>query len=586
MKEVRADARTLLRGTFDEVVQNMQAHFAQEDHAMLVGRKLSVDWSLTPALLISDIVRGAPPSHWMANLDDAYGRSAPLPIGAEEIPQEVADGCAFIRRDGMAIRFSYLAERLFAAGAEVPPAIAWECDIRPAETTLRTAWYEPSLAQRGVDFPMPPDRTLLSWTDALMRLRVLEESADWSMAWPTEAPLFDHVGDAYDLFDSLRAWYWARREGPNATESTATLLAGTMEKAAPRIIRWNRISDNEWILAITLRPCAALRRAGFTVKADGVDQSTLPIGRPTAIVPIVAADTIVTLSFTAARDSDGEIPNGTFLPRRLALRVNHQEVAHATLHSFARARADTPPQMGLQMFDSSCRDAILRIRHAQGSTLPPNPFDSAQLTLDSDKSLLRARLAANAWIFAMNGDIATLMTTITRAQDLRRLDGLSHHDLTALETFAESLTLGLAPDSIMHALRVRHALAAADLATDALVPACLAATGTGRFWAALDIAQAGVARATLGSSDEIVWRRACERLTVWCVDPLSHTVFGADPGVLLLSQRIAAEMGIDSNSPITAESPTATIDGRAAGGALRELQRILDPMTIPERNHS
>lgn len=98
----------------------MQANFAQEDHAMLVGRKLSVDWSLAPALLINDIMRGEPPSHWMALLDDAYGRSTALTLDAENTPQKILDGCALIKRQNKSIRFSYLAQRFFAAGSEVP----------------------------------------------------------------------------------------------------------------------------------------------------------------------------------------------------------------------------------------------------------------------------------------------------------------------------------------------------------------------------------------------------------------------------------------------------------------------------------
>ena len=592
---VPTDARTPLHGAFIDVIKNMQANFAQEDHAMLVGRKLSVDWSLTPALLINDIMRGEPPSHWMALLDDAYGQSAALTLEAENTPQEISDGCALIKGQNKAIRFSYLAQRIFAAGSEVPPAIEWECDVCPSETKMRTAWYEPNLAQRGVDFPMPPDRTLLSWNNELMRLRVIQESADWSMKWPPQVPIFDHVGDAYDLFDTLRAWHWARRDG-SIPQDTATLLAGATERSNPRVIHWSRTSDSEWILAITLRPCAAIRSAGFIVKADGVDGSTLPIGRPAVIVPIVAADTIVTISFQASQEqslgiTSGIIPSGTFLPRKIALVINNQEVAHASLHSFAQFSCDVPSNIDLQSTNSSWAEAISRIRQAQAlspsQTNSTNAFDEKELEIDtnadSGKSLLRARLAANAWTFAMRADIANLMSTISRAQDLRRNDSLGNHDLAALETFAESLTLGHAPDSAVNAIRVRHALAATDLTNDALAPACLAATGTGRFWAALDIANAGLSRTTAGSPDEAIWKSACTQLKVWCADPLSHTNFGADTGVLMLSQQIAFEQipsEPDTNLDASAisEPPTTTIDGKSAGAAYRKLQRILAPL--------
>jgi len=583
---VRADARTPLSGAFIDVIKNMQANFAKEDHAMLLGRKLSVDWSLAPALLINDIMRGEPPSHWMAFLDDAYGRSAALTLEAENTPREVFDGCALIKRQKKVIRFSYLAQRVFASGSEVPPAIEWECDVRPLETIMRSAWYEPNLAQRGVDFPMPPDRTLLSWTDQFMRLRVIEESADWSMKWPNQGPIFDHVGDAYDLFDALRAWHWAHSENQIPSDNAA-ISAYATERSTPRVTHWYRTNEHEWILAITLRQCAAIRRAGFIVKADGVDETTLPIGRPTVLVPIVCANTKVTISFCATHQPSGDIPSGTFLPMKIALRINNQEVACASLHSFAQYSADALPRIDLHDNNPAWQEAIVRIRQAQTSALSSTnsslAFDEKELAIDattnSFKSLLRARLAANAWTFAMRADIANLMSTINRAQDLRRNDGLGNHDLAALETFAESLTLGHAPDSAVNAIRVRHALAAADLPSDALVCACLAATGTGRFWAALDISHAGLSRSPLDSPDEEIWKLACAQLKVWCADPLSHTIFGADPGVLMLSQQIAFDHQPHSASLSESEVPSSTIDGKSAGAAYKILQQILAPVT-------
>ena len=431
-----------------------------------------------------------------------------------------------------------------------------------------------------------------------MRLRVIQESADWSMKWPAQEPIFDHVGDAYDLFDTLRAWHWARRDGLIPPE-IATLLSESTERSTPRIIHWSSTNDSEWILSITLRQCAAIRRAGFIVKADGIDGKTLPIGRPVVIVPIVAADTVVTISFEASQEEQLGIPSGTFLPRKIALVINKQEVAHALLHSFAQDSTDMPSNIDSQSTQSFWVDAITRIRQAQDSssspTLSASEFDKKDLaiesTTDSGKSLLRARLAANAWTFAMRADIANLMSTISRAQELRRHDSLGNHDLAALETFAESLTLGHAPVSAVNAIRVRHALAANELTNNALTPACLAASGTGRFWAALDIANAGLSRAVVGSADEAIWKSACAQLKVWCADPLSHTNFGADTGVLMLSQQIAFEqtpLSPDTHLDASAisEPPTTTIDGKSSGEAYRKLQEILAPLSQSSPNDS
>jgi hypothetical protein len=83
----------------------------------------------------------------------------------------------------------------------------------------------------------------------------------------------------------------------------------------------------------------------------------------------------------------------------------------------------------------------------------------------------------------------------------------------------------------------------------------------------------------LDSPDEEIWKLACTQLKVWCADPLSHTIFGADPGVLILSQQIA--FNHQSNAAFLSESevPSSTIDGKSAGAAYMKLQQILAPIT-------
>jgi hypothetical protein len=85
----------------------------------------------------------------------------------------------------------------------------------------------------------------------------------------------------------------------------------------------------------------------------------------------------------------------------------------------------------------------------------------------------------------------------------------------------------------------------------------------------------------LDSSDEEIWKLACAQLKVWCADPLSHTIFGADPGVLMLSQQIAFDH--QSNAAFLSESevPSSTIDGKSAGAAYMTLRQIL--ATIMQR---
>ena len=592
VEEGRPDSRALLHSAFVDLVQAMESEFAQEDHAMIVGRKFSVDWSLAAALLIADIVAGAPPAMWLAQLDDGYGHSAPLLGDSVDLPQEVADGCELLRRDGRAIRFEYLARRVLGTGAEVPAAITWQCEVSQSTATLRTAWYEPQLAQRGIDFPLPPDRTVLSWSDSFMRVRVLGESIDWSMHWPTTPPLFDHVGDAYDLFDGLRAWRWSTRGTTHGQHRARSAVLGSdgeplelsLERLPGRHFNWQRCAGDGWMLIIGLRPASAIRRAGYIVKADGVDESTIPIGRPQVLVPIVPPFTVVRVTFRPLTEAQDGFPQGAFLPTSLVMETSGMETASSSLHSFscdafsAGLGGNIAGNIAgnIEHIDPAWLESISRIRSAQESNSDAQPFSQSLVMGRSTQAILRARLAANAWTFAMHGDLENLMTTLNHSRDLSAANGLAHHELTALQTFAESLVLSHAPDASLDALRVRHAIAATQIAQRALADACLAATGSGRFWAALDIAQAALAHSCDESPHARLWQEARQQLLPWCASPAAHIAFGSDPAVLLFGESIAGQWLDRCPRPSSTVSPPDSVDGLAAGDARRVLKRILD----------
>ncbi len=581
MQEESAGARPLLHGAFDDLVRSMQERFAQEDHAMLVGRKFSVDWSLTPALLMREIIAGAPSNHWGRVLDDGYGESCGLPTDVDSLPPEVARGCAYLVSHADTLQFDYLAERTRGSGAEVPAAIAWKCMIDRDALRMRTMWHEPQLGLRGSDFPLPADRTLLEWDDRTMRVRVIGESVDWQVEWPREAPIFDHVGDAYDLFDTLRAWHWAKRSTSATCHASTHAAQPRDERTAYRRAHWSRESANTWTLSMQLRPTEAIRRAGFVVQADGATSAFLPKGRPDARVQIVAENTYLNIAFTShTLASAAPATLGVFLPSRMSLHLNGEEIAHATFRTITVDVASDEATPDPLAPTSGWSDAIMRIRLAQESPVAPAPFPTALLSGRWPEAVVRARLTANAWIFAIRGDIQSLMETLTTAQELRHQDDLSHHDLPALETFAESINIARGSDAVIQAIAARHAFAATELSDDELAPACLAATGEGRFWAALDIARAACRRHESGSLHAPQWREAQRLLVAWRDDPSTHIAFGADPAVLLLAERLNRDRIPRQGASQTNAPPQFTVDGRAAGAAYKALAQALQPIVL------
>lgn len=582
VQEESAGARPLLHSAFDDLVQSMQQRFAKEDHAMLVGRKFSVDWSLTPALLMCEIIAGAPPEHWCRVLDDGYGESSELPTDVESVPPEVARGCSFLLSHANELQFEYLAERAYGTGAEVPSAIEWRCLLDGEAVRMRTMWYEPQVSLRGSDFPLPADRTLLEWNDRTMRVRVIGESVDWQVEWPTAGPLFDHVGDAYDLFDTLRAWHWAKRSPSDACARRAPATQTHDDGAVHRRARWSRENASTWTLSMLLRPAEAIRRAGFVVHVDGDASETLPRARPDARVSIVAENTLLKIVFTAHEPpcdtSTRASTRGVFLPSRISLHLAGEEIAYATIRAITigdpsdRASPDPLAPTG------AWSDAIMRIRLAQESPATPAAFPTTLLSRRWPEGVVRARLAANAWIFALRGDIPSLMETLTTAQIIRQRDGLAHHHLAALATIAESINIANGSDAVINAIAVRHAFAATELSDEALAPACLAATGSGRFWAALNIARAALMRCESESPLASQWKTVEAHLVRWRDEPALHIAFGADPAVLLLGERMNRDHIVRPESSQGDAPPQGTIDGRAAGAAYEVLEQTLQPL--------
>lgn len=549
---------------------------------MLVGRKFSVDWSLTPALLMREIIAGAPPEHWCRVLDDGYGESSELPTEVACPPAEVARGCSFLASHAHALQFEYLAERTYGTGAEVPAAISWKCLVDDETVRLRTMWHEPQISLRGSDFPLPADRTLLEWNSRTMRVRVIGESVDWQVEWPTEGPLFDHVGDAYDLFDTLRAWHWAKRSPLGARKDETPERQARSDSAVARRARWSREGQNKWTLSMLLRPAEAIRRAGFIVQADGGASELLPQRRPDARVPIIAENTLLEIEFTAheplTADSIHKSTHEIFLPRRISLHLGGEEIAQATFRAIAIDDSSESASPDPLAHTSAWSDAIMRIRLAQESPVAPAPYPTTLLSRRWPEAVVRARLTANAWIFALRGDIPSLMETLTAAQIKRQRDGLAHHHLAALATFAESINIAQGSDAVINAIAVRHAFAATELADEALVPACLAATGSGRFWAALNVARAAVMRCESDSLIAKRWREAESHLERWRDEPSQHVAFGADPAVVLLGERLNRDRIVRHDGAQEDAPPQGTVDGRAAGAAFKVLARTLQPL--------
>ncbi|MSR29113.1 MAG: hypothetical protein EXS03_06005 [Phycisphaerales bacterium] len=576
--EARASAEMILAGSLEQSAEHMRREFAARDHAVLLGRKRAVDWSMAPALLLSEIRRGLPPEAWCAALDDGYGCAQLLEGRATPMPAEVARWCASLNERKGALEFSYSAQVVVGTSSEVPAAIHWSGVSSRSANSLSADWYEPCLAMRGFDYPLPPDRTTISWDDRFMRISVLGMSEPWEQAWPTEGPSFAHIADEYDPFAALRTWHWAHHRDPS---QRASVVLSTESPSTPRSLEWRRSLDGRWTLEIRLRESMTPRSAGYSLATgDAWEDHSQPASRTLAIETAVATvppETTLMIGFKApsSRERGGDFPGVL----QMELRVAGELIAWAHFESVrtverAEVRIDSQPPEG-----HAWTHAMMKIRAAQESPSPPPPFPESVIARAHGGAARRAVLCANAWIFAMEGDTAALSGTLSACEALRAKDGMSSHDLAALETFAESLNAAGAPADSVRFVVDRHRQVARRLDYGQLRTGCLAATGAGRFWAAAHCGEVACAHAET-PEDLLSWTQIVGRLSLLREDPSAEVSPESDPAVVALSEalnRARVHNGPHTFVPSTRpdSKPTTSAHGRAAPRAWDAISQLI-----------
>ena len=551
--ETRADAATILAGQLDRTAHAMRAELARRDHEVLLGRKRSVDWALAPAFLLADITEGLSPSAWGASLDDGYRGAAPIAPSTHAMPPEVAAWCQWLAASEGGIEFAYLAEVTEGTSAEVPVAIHWSGTLGLGAAALRSDWYEPCLALRGVDFPLLPDRTVVAWDDDGMRVNVWAGGGPWEAPWPTDPPSFAHVADEYDLFAGLRAWHWSRLDARPSDE-------------CQRKAEWSPLPQGGWRLTLSLRESVTPRSAGFVLE---VAQRTMSLSAEqsheraiTADVCTVGPGTELTVEFGRSEQAD------LCEPTRMSLTVGGSTVAWAEFERIERAGASSIQDPWALPPSGRWTDAMLRVRVAQESPRPPALFPPDLIRRDPDLGSQRATVVANVWSAAMAGNLAELSVAIAQGESLRADAGLSRHDLAALATLAESLHAQRAPSASIDWVMTRHRARAAQLNQDQLQSECLRAAAESRFWAAAQFASLARDRQVPGSGIRSRWDQACALLDHWKHDPANEIAIGTDPISVALTGAVA---GIRDLDPALERSE----GGRAAPHAFSMLRDLL-----------
>lgn len=574
--ESRADISELLNTQFESMAKSLFQSFQESDHEVLVCRKLAVDWSLLPALLVREIARGDPVESWCALLDDAYGRSVALGTCNFPLPNEVQDACARMRSQEGNLVLSYLAETHTGCVSEVPIAIHWRCAFRADQATMRTDWCEPHLALRGTNFPLPADRTQLQWDDDEMNVRVLGEPNSMVAKWPQEPPTCNFMGDAYDLFATLRAWYWAHSRG-SFIKPQSNPLGNPAHKATARRLHWVRDSDRSWRLDIELRSERAIRTAGFTLASDDLPNQ-LSERKSAVLIRLIPEGTILSIRFCsggAAHQAE------VYSLSSMELVAPSGLLASARFTSEPRNAANSPSQM-VTWPTTAWMDAMLRIRTAQESSFTPPPIPENLRGVMRIASEVRAAATANVWIHAMRGVGADLAGALGRAQELRVQDGLGHHQLAALQTLAESLWAIDAPVTSIETVLTTHRICVTELQSGEFVDACLAATSAGRFWAALDIAHHAAEQDSSSLRDRGAWEDAIGVLNECAMSPRKYIASSADPAVTDFALHMARRLIPTNFDLLPEEQMQVTAGGRAAPHAHLLVTKALTPILQPE----
>lgn len=191
------------------------------DHGPLVERKLTVDGSLLPALLLEDsavfcetVQEGREPPDLLRALRVEFGESPVRSEWSDPLaPQRVARALSsWVPGPDALLACMATTSSMRAPPGEGAPLIRWTAAVEGCGSTRQTKawahWYEPCLESMFLDWPVAPLSLAIDWDawgGSLSQAGVVHRES-----WPPQ-PTFNNPGDLYAVFDALRS-----RRAPDA----------------------------------------------------------------------------------------------------------------------------------------------------------------------------------------------------------------------------------------------------------------------------------------------------------------------------------------------------------------------------------
>jgi hypothetical protein len=206
--------RSQVTGEMERLRQQILDADLGMDRGPLLERKLTVDGSLVPALLLEDatafceaVRAGREPPDLLRALRVEYA-GAPVraawshPDGPRRVERALA---GWVPGAGGMVACVATTRSLRAPRGEGAPLIRWTAVVEGAasERQVRACahWYEPCLEQSFLDWPLSPLGLELTWDDSGGALS--QAGVSHGETWPARA-VFNNPGDLYALFDALR----------------------------------------------------------------------------------------------------------------------------------------------------------------------------------------------------------------------------------------------------------------------------------------------------------------------------------------------------------------------------------------------
>jgi len=564
--------------SFRATAGSLQDAFAASDHMLLVRRKQSVDLSLAVPLLMQQILRGDPPRQWLALLDDCYG-AATASAQEEPPPAEIVRSLEALARVGDPIGIRWRSRALSGGGSECGMTIEWTGRVAADGFDVRSDWCSPCVGQRGGNYPLPADRTVVACGAQSMSIRVEGSTAQLTQPWPNEAPQFIHLGDVYDPLDTLRAAWWTRAieqrpDSPRARKVCwVSRASAAANEAAGPIADAVAGGGTRWRMRVALRSCAASRTAGFALTPRDTALHRLAL-RPSTDVPLVEDGSVLEIDFASAFTPFTDArTHSLLLPQTIrCLSDGHETWRCDIIHIGARSVESR--ERSAAWF--AAVDALQQVQTAWDlSSLPLPPLDEAPVEIDLATRL--AQCSARAWYAGMRSDCPLLSHALQHlrfALERRVAPGESAAlMMDELCCLAESMAATGASDAVLLLLETLHRIEAAALPAWERRAACLRATASGRFWQADHIARAALSGDSTAAQREL-WQHIREQLLPWRLAPLQSTAAGGDQAVIALGSWIAAREYQVGPTDSIRFPPPSTIDGFQAGACARELSAI------------